>query len=65
MTIPITTWQVAEKPLDRSAMEKAKKYCYTLMGWDEKGVPLPEKVQELYEVKDNEQYFSGASQFCG
>jgi aldehyde:ferredoxin oxidoreductase len=40
---------LAEKPpLDRSAMEKAKNYYYKLMGWDEKGVPLPEKVQELY-----------------
>jgi aldehyde:ferredoxin oxidoreductase len=29
-------------------MEKAKSYYYTLMGWDAKGVPLPEKVEELY-----------------
>jgi len=34
--------------LDRDKMEQAKKYYYTLMGWDENGVPLPEKVDELY-----------------
>jgi aldehyde:ferredoxin oxidoreductase len=46
---PKTDGVLANKPpLDRSAMEKAKKYYYTLMGWDEKGVPLPEKVEELY-----------------
>ena len=28
-------------------MEKAKRYYYTLMGWDENGVPLPEKLEEL------------------
>jgi aldehyde:ferredoxin oxidoreductase len=25
-----------------------RKYYYTLMGWDANGVPLPEKVEELY-----------------
>jgi aldehyde:ferredoxin oxidoreductase len=34
--------------LDPDKMEAAKKYYYTLMGWDENGVPLPEKVEELY-----------------
>ena len=34
--------------LDRDKMEQAKKYYYSLMGWDENGVPLPEKVDELY-----------------
>ena len=34
--------------LDRDKMEAAKKYYYHLMGWDENGVPLPEKVDELY-----------------
>ncbi len=29
-------------------MEKAKRYYYTLMGWDQEGVPTPEKVEELY-----------------
>ena len=34
--------------LDREKMEAAKKYYYTLMGWDQNGVPLPERVDELY-----------------
>jgi aldehyde:ferredoxin oxidoreductase len=46
---PKTDGVLAKKvPFDRKDMEKAKKYYYTLMGWDEKGVPLPEKVEELY-----------------
>ncbi len=28
-------------------MEKAKRYYYYLMGWDESGVPMPEKLEEL------------------
>ena len=28
-------------------MEKAKRYYYHLMGWDENGVPLGEKLEEL------------------
>ena len=28
-------------------MEKAKRYYYVLMGWDESGVPIPEKLAEL------------------
>ncbi len=39
---------LADKPLDPAAMERAKRYYYRLMGWDEHGVPLPEKVEELY-----------------
>jgi aldehyde:ferredoxin oxidoreductase len=35
-------------PLDWDKMERAKKYYYKLMGWDESGIPLPEKVEELY-----------------
>jgi aldehyde:ferredoxin oxidoreductase len=34
--------------LDFEKMETAKKYYYTLMGWDQDGVPTPEKVEELY-----------------
>jgi aldehyde:ferredoxin oxidoreductase len=33
--------------LDPDTMEAAKKYYYTIMGWDQDGVPLPEKVEEL------------------
>ena len=28
-------------------MERAKRYYYYLMGWDESGVPMPEKLEEL------------------
>jgi aldehyde:ferredoxin oxidoreductase len=46
---PKTDGVLARKPpFDRADMEKAKSYYYRLMGWDEKGVPLPEKVEELY-----------------
>ena len=38
--------------LDPEKMERAKKYYYTLMGWDENGVPLPEKVDELYILEE-------------
>jgi aldehyde:ferredoxin oxidoreductase len=34
--------------LDPQKMELAKKYYYTLMGWDENGIPLQEKVDEMY-----------------
>ncbi len=34
--------------LDREKMEKAKRYYYSLMGWDAEGVPTAEKVEELY-----------------
>jgi aldehyde:ferredoxin oxidoreductase len=38
---------LANFKVDRKAFEKARTYYYTLMGWDSKGVPLPEKVEEL------------------
>ncbi|MBN1630437.1 MAG: aldehyde ferredoxin oxidoreductase family protein [Thermoleophilia bacterium] len=34
--------------LNRESMDKAKGYYYNLMGWDQEGVPTPEKVEELY-----------------
>jgi aldehyde:ferredoxin oxidoreductase len=37
-----------EISLNRAEMEKAKRHYYNLMGWDENGVPLPERVEELY-----------------
>ncbi len=37
----------SEPGLDREKMEKAKQYYYLLMGWDQNGIPLPEKVEEL------------------
>jgi len=45
---PKTDGPLAHHSLDPDKMEKAKKYYYTLMGWDENGIPLPEKVEELY-----------------
>jgi aldehyde:ferredoxin oxidoreductase len=45
---PKTEGGSAGKALDKDKMEKAKHYYYTLMGWDTDGVPLPEKVEELY-----------------
>ncbi len=45
---PKTDGALADKHLDRAKYEKAKSYYYTLVGWDAKGVPLPEKVEELY-----------------
>ena len=36
------------KGLDPKKYKQAKRYYYTLMGWDpDTGVPLPEKVEEL------------------
>jgi aldehyde:ferredoxin oxidoreductase len=45
---PKTDGALADKPLSREKMEKAKSAYYALMGWDKKGVPLPEKVESLY-----------------
>ena len=33
--------------LDAEKLEKAKKRYYSLMGWDENGVPSNEKLKEL------------------
>ncbi len=38
---------LSDSPLDPEQIEKAKRYYYFLMGWDEKGVPTPEKLEEL------------------
>ena len=39
---------LADKPLDRGKMEKAKMIYYSLMGWDERtGIPPPEKPEDL------------------
>ncbi|TEB10326.1 aldehyde ferredoxin oxidoreductase family protein [Pelotomaculum propionicicum] len=45
---PTTDGALADRCLDPDKMEKAKRYYYTLMGWHKEGVPLPEKVEELY-----------------
>ncbi|MCX7912055.1 MAG: aldehyde ferredoxin oxidoreductase family protein [Dehalococcoidales bacterium] len=45
---PKTSGALADRALDPEKMEKAKRYFYTLMGWDSHGVPLPERIEELY-----------------
>jgi len=45
---PKTDGVLADKPLDPAKMEAAKRYYYTLMGWDENtGVPKEEILKEL------------------
>jgi aldehyde:ferredoxin oxidoreductase len=45
---PKTDGALSDRSLDPDKMEMAKRYYYTLMGWDAKtGVPLPEKLEEL------------------
>ncbi len=43
-----TDGALMDKPVDREKMEQARKYYYTAMGWDENGIPLPQKIDELY-----------------
>jgi aldehyde:ferredoxin oxidoreductase len=38
---------LADKSLNFEEMEKGKRYYYYLMGWDESGVPMTEKLEEL------------------
>jgi aldehyde:ferredoxin oxidoreductase len=45
---PKTSGVLSNRALDPDAMERAKRYFYVLMGWDTKGVPLPERLEELY-----------------
>ena len=45
---PKTDGPLNDQALDEEKMEKAKRYYYTLMGWDrDTGIPLPEKIEEL------------------
>jgi len=45
---PKTSGSLSERHLDREKMDRAKRYFYTLMNWDKKGVPLQDRVEELY-----------------
>ena len=45
---PKTSGTLSKQALNPEKMESAKRYFYSLMGWDAKGVPLPERVEELY-----------------
>jgi len=45
---PKTDGALSDKALDRKKLEQARRYYYTLMGWDpDTGVPLPERLEEL------------------
>jgi aldehyde:ferredoxin oxidoreductase len=44
---PKTHGVLADRALDKGKFDKGRKFYYALMGWDTKGVPLPEKVEEL------------------
>jgi aldehyde:ferredoxin oxidoreductase len=44
---PTVDGPLAHHSLTFEEMEKAKRYYYHLMGWDEKGLPMPEKLEEL------------------
>lgn len=45
---PKTDGALADKPLDRTKMDEARKHYYSIMGWDvETGTPKPEKLDEL------------------
>jgi aldehyde:ferredoxin oxidoreductase len=45
---PKTDGAVSNVHLDREKIDRVRNYYYTLMGWDKNGVPMPEKVEELY-----------------
>jgi aldehyde:ferredoxin oxidoreductase len=45
---PKTSGVLSDRALNQEDMERAKRYYYILMGWDARGVPLPEKIEELY-----------------
>jgi aldehyde:ferredoxin oxidoreductase len=38
---------LSAKALDPAKMDKAKRYYYSLMGWNEEGAPMLGKVEEL------------------
>ncbi len=44
---PTQDGALKDKSLDIEEMEKAKRYYYYLMGWDENGKPTAEKLEEL------------------
>lgn len=45
---PKTSGPLSDRALNQDEMERAKRYYYMLMGWDSRGVPLPERIEELY-----------------
>jgi aldehyde:ferredoxin oxidoreductase len=45
---PRTSGALSDRALDPQKMDEAKRYYYSLMGWNEKGIPTPERINELY-----------------
>ena len=39
---------LANVHIDRAKIDQSRRFFYALLGWDANGVPLPEKVEELY-----------------
>jgi aldehyde:ferredoxin oxidoreductase len=44
---PTREGPLSKRALDTEEMDKARRYYYHLMGWDEHGLPLKEKLEEL------------------
>lgn len=44
---PTTYGALSDTALNPEKMENAKRYYYSLMGWDSNGIPTPEKLEEL------------------
>ena len=45
---PKTDGALCDVHLEREKYQQARNFYYTLMGWDKSGVPLPEKLEQLY-----------------
>ncbi|MBW1999351.1 MAG: aldehyde ferredoxin oxidoreductase family protein [Deltaproteobacteria bacterium] len=44
---PTRKGPLADKALNATDMDRAKRYYYRLMGWDDSGVPIPGRLEEL------------------
>jgi aldehyde:ferredoxin oxidoreductase len=47
---PKTDGALSDKPLNRAEMAALKSMYYSLMGWDDQGIPVPEKAEALFIV---------------
>jgi aldehyde:ferredoxin oxidoreductase len=55
---PTTDGALAHKSLTVEEMDKAKRYYYFLMGWDEMGIPMDGKLEELGIDHMGKHYFA-------